>query len=161
MAAIGLFESPSQGKLSLDAVFADVVSFIQQDPEQYYKLIVGTDSQKRDNGLYFVTAIVIHRRGQGARYYYVKKFQRSLVSLRQKIYYETSLSLAVASDITEQMSRLPNLNLPVEIHLDVGEQGATRDLIREVVGMVVGSGYHAKIKPESFGASSVADRYTK
>jgi len=49
----------------------------------------------------------------------------------------------------------------VEIHLDVGRSGETRELIREVVGMVAGSGFDAKIKPESYGASSVADKHTK
>ena len=49
----------------------------------------------------------------------------------------------------------------VEIHLDVGNNGATQTLIKEVVGMVVGSGFNARIKPDSYGASSVADKYTK
>jgi predicted RNase H-related nuclease YkuK (DUF458 family) len=34
-------------------------------------------------------------------------------------------------------------------------------MIREVVGMVVGNGYTAKTKPESFAASSVADKHAK
>jgi len=29
-----------------------------------------------------------------------------------------------------------------------------------VVGMVIGSGYHARIKPESYGATTIADRFT-
>ncbi|HAA34763.1 MAG TPA: hypothetical protein DCD97_05580, partial [Firmicutes bacterium] len=41
------------------------------------------------------------------------------------------------------------------------EAGDTKELIREVVGMVIGSGFDARIKPESYGASKVADRYTK
>ncbi|MFZ5899548.1 MAG: ribonuclease H-like YkuK family protein, partial [Bacillota bacterium] len=49
----------------------------------------------------------------------------------------------------------------VEIHIDVGSHGDTKDLIREVVGMVTGSGFNAKIKPDAYGASSVADRHTK
>jgi predicted RNase H-related nuclease YkuK (DUF458 family) len=51
--------------------------------------------------------------------------------------------------------------LNLEIHLDVGSNGATKTLVKEVVGMVNGSGYSCKIKPDSYGASSVADRYTK
>ena len=47
-----------------------------------------------------------------------------------------------------------------EIHIDVGAIGPTRDMIKEVVGMVQGSGYKAKTKPESWGASSVADKHT-
>jgi len=30
-----------------------------------------------------------------------------------------------------------------------------------VVGMVVGSGFDARIKPDSYGAMTVADKYTK
>lgn len=33
-------------------------------------------------------------------------------------------------------------------------------MITEVVGMIRGSGYDVKIKPQSYGASKVADRYT-
>jgi len=48
----------------------------------------------------------------------------------------------------------------LEIHIDVGKQGPTREMIKEVVGMVTGSGYVAKTKPDSWGASSVADKHT-
>ncbi|MFY9360598.1 MAG: ribonuclease H-like YkuK family protein, partial [Limnochordia bacterium] len=39
--------------------------------------------------------------------------------------------------------------------------GATKSLVKEVVCMVNGSGFLCKVKPDSYGASSVADRYTK
>ena len=50
---------------------------------------------------------------------------------------------------------------PVEIHLDVGQGGETRVLIQEVVGWVSAVGYRAIIKPYAYGASTVADRFTK
>ncbi len=81
--------------------------------------------------------------------------------MRQRIFYETSLSLDVAGRITSLLSAENFDHLNVEIHLDVGEAGDTKELIREVVGMVIGSGFDARIKPESYGASKVADRYTK
>jgi predicted RNase H-related nuclease YkuK (DUF458 family) len=52
-------------------------------------------------------------------------------------------------------------DMKVEIHLDVGTHGDTRDLVKEVIGMVVGSGFDAHIKPNSCGASKVADKYTR
>ena len=42
-----------------------------------------------------------------------------------------------------------------------GENGDTKDMIRELVGMVTGSGFDAKIKPYACGASKVADKHTK
>ena len=55
---------------------------------------------------------------------------------------------------------LPAGRYDLEIHVDVGTVGPTREMIKEVVGMVTGSGYTAKTKPESFGASVVADKHT-
>ena len=69
--------------------------------------------------------------------------------------------MGVASRIADRLARNGHGDLDLEIHLDVGEKGQTKDLIREVVGMVVGSGFDARIKPDSFGASKVADKYTK
>jgi predicted RNase H-related nuclease YkuK (DUF458 family) len=43
----------------------------------------------------------------------------------------------------------------------VGNNGETKKIIREVVGMVTGSGYAAVIKPEAYGASKVADKHSK
>lgn len=155
-----LFRSPTRGIMDFDRVFQDIVSFTREDPTAQHKLIIGTDSQPRDEVTY-VTAIIIHRLGKGARYYYHREHHRRLQSLRQRILFETSLSLGVASQLTEMLSRNGYSGLNIEIHLDIGPRGETRDLIREIVGMVAGSGFDAKIKPESFGASSVADKYTK
>ncbi|EKD86242.1 MAG: hypothetical protein ACD_37C00395G0001 [uncultured bacterium] len=52
----------------------------------------------------------------------------------------------------------PSYNL--EIHIDVGEHGDTREMIKEVVGMVTGNGFVAKTKPNAYGASYVADKHT-
>ncbi len=155
-----LFRSPSHGVMDLDQVFSDIVTFIREDPQAQHKLIIGTDSQARDEVTY-VTAIIIHRLGKGARYYYYRQAQRRVATLRQRILLETSFSLGVASKLTEMLSRRGYQGFNIEIHLDIGQNGDTRDLIREIVGMVSGSGFDAKIKPDSFGASSVADKYTK
>ena len=45
------------------------------------------------------------------------------------------------------------------IHADVGENGGTREMIKEVVGLIRGNGFEPKIKPDSFVASGVADKY--
>jgi len=81
--------------------------------------------------------------------------------LRQKIFFETALSLDTASKITEILVEDGRDHLDLEIHLDIGPNGDTKGLIKEIVGMVVGSGFDAKIKPDSCGASKVADKYTK
>ncbi|TYO96999.1 ribonuclease H-like YkuK family protein [Desulfallas thermosapovorans] len=154
------FTSPSKGKLSFEEMMDDVTGYIRGLPSSSYKIIIGTDSMVRDETC-FVTAVVIHRLGKGARYFYRKKIQRKIKSLRQKIFYETALSLELGGKIAEYFSASGLAEMPVEVHIDVGNQGQTRELIKEVVGMVVGSGFEAKIKPDAYGASSVADKHTK
>ncbi|HEX68148.1 MAG TPA: hypothetical protein ENG13_03675, partial [bacterium] len=46
------------------------------------------------------------------------------------------------------------------IHADIGGNGETKDMIKEVAGLIRGNGFEPKIKPESFAASIVADRYS-
>ncbi|MCL5779692.1 MAG: ribonuclease H-like YkuK family protein [Firmicutes bacterium] len=154
------FISPSKGKMNFEEMMDDILAYIKGLPCSSYKIVVGTDSQVRRETC-FVTAVIVHRKGKGARFYYRKNTQRKIKSLRQKIFYETSMSLELGAKITNLLALGGVEGTNVEIHIDVGHQGETKDLIREVVGMVTGSGFEAKIKPDSFAASSVADRYTK
>jgi len=154
------FNSPSMGRLSFLEMMEDIHRYIRGLTSSSYKIIVGTDSMVRDNTC-FISAVVVHRLGKGARYYYRKKTHSKIKSLRQKIFYETALSLELGGQITKQFSENGYSEMPVEIHIDVGTQGETRDLIKEVVGMVTGSGFQAKIKPDAYGASCVADKHTK
>jgi len=157
-----LFTSPSKGQVNFYDMFEDLVNYTNEYPDESYKLIIGTDSHALLNeSVIFVTAVIVHRIGKGGRFYYHKQKTRYMDSLRQRIYYETFLSLEVATRLTEQLAQNGNCQLNVEIHLDVGEKGETRNVIKEVVGMVIGSGYQAFIKPDSFGATTVADRFTK
>lgn len=155
-----IFISPTKGRLSFDQVFKDMVEYIHAEADSKFKLIVGTDSQLREEVCY-VTAIIILREGKGGRFYYSKEREKVKLGLKQRIFYETSKSLTVAAKLAERLTQNGLADLDIEIHLDVGEQGKTKEIIREVVGMVIGSGFGARIKPDSYGASKVADKYTK
>lgn len=154
------FISPTRGDLDFDEMMMDIIIYIKDLPTSSYKIIIGSDSMVK-NETCFITAVVVHRLGKGARYFYHKKIQRKIKSLRQKIFYETALSLEVGGLVHKYFADKGYAHLNVEIHIDVGLQGESKDLIREVVGMVTGSGFTAKIKPEAYGASSVADKHTK
>ena len=158
-----IFISPTDGKLNLEQIYEKIISFIAREPENSYKLIVGTDSHPGVEEVIFVTAIVIYRIGRGGRFFYHKKKDALKVGMKQRIFYEVSRSLDVASQLTGIFAQESEYtaDLDIEIHVDVGQKGPTSEIIKEVVGMVVGNGYEAMIKPESYAASSVADRFTK
>ncbi len=155
-----MFMSPSKGKMSFDDAFRDIVSYMQEMPGIPYRLIIGTDSQLREDAC-FVTAMVIHRVGKGGRYYYTKENERMGRSLKQRIFFEAAKSLGIASRLAEKLAQNGYGDLNVEIHLDIGQNGETKDLIREIVGMVTGTGFEAKIKPDAYGATKVADKHSK
>jgi predicted RNase H-related nuclease YkuK (DUF458 family) len=138
-----------------------IKQFLQEDPQATYKIVIGTDSQTSNRMTLYVTALIIHRVGKGARFFFGKKKSKPIFDLRHRIYTETELSLDLIEVMKE--NRITDLvaDWPIEIHLDIGQQGETRMLIQEVVGWVTAVGYVAKIKPYSYGASSVADKFTK
>ncbi|MCR4425688.1 MAG: ribonuclease H-like YkuK family protein [Firmicutes bacterium] len=154
------FISPSKGKMSFDETFQDIMGYVHDVPDAAYKLIIGTDSQLSEDTC-FVSAIIIHRVGKGARYYYSREHAKVGKSLRQRMFYEASKSLSLASQLADRLAENGHSEVNVEIHLDVGENGQTKELIRDIVGMITGTGFAARIKPDSYGASKVADKHTK
>lgn len=160
-----VFISPSFGELNLEEVIEKIVEFLDADPEEFYRLVIGTDSQDRVvDGVKlanFVTAVVIHRKGKGGRYFWKNGKKEKMPTLRDKIYAETLLSIEVAGELVPKLRERLNgrKNWELEIHIDVGRAGKTREMINEVVGMVTGNGYSAKTKPEAYAASSVADKH--
>lgn len=145
--------------MSFDAVVDEIVEIMETEPEDRYKVIVGTDSQARLGTVDFVSAIIIHRVGKGGRYFWRKIQESHIHTLRQKIYTEATLSFTLAEELMRTLQDRTMLDYNLEIHVDVGERGKTREMIDEVVGMIIGSGFAVKTKPEAYGASSVADKH--
>ena len=161
----GHFLSPSKGSVEISEMISEIASFVEEEPSKFYSLIIGTDSQSHSlNGkaeIDYVTAIVVYRQGRGARYFWKKEKRLQKPVLREKIYTETLMSLDIAQKIVPEVrKKVSPAKYDLEIHIDVGSLGPTRDMIREVVGMVNGNGFVAKTKPDSWGASSVADKHT-
>lgn len=162
----GYLVSPTNGKLTQNKVIENILHFIKEEKEAKYTLAIGTDSHSQNTEaskrIDFVTAVVIHRVGTGGRYFWKKTSLENIKTLRDKIYTETTMSLEFAQKFIPEIKTILNSNgtkYEVEIHVDVGEVGETREMIKEVVGMVIGSGFRVKTKPSSYTASNVADRY--
>ncbi|MCY0887829.1 MAG: ribonuclease H-like YkuK family protein [Alicyclobacillaceae bacterium] len=157
-----MFQSPSQGMMTLSELSEDMKRTVRQYPEDDFRLIIGSDSQPKPQlkTVTFVTAVILHHVGKGARYYIHREQVPHMYSLRQRMFTEASYSLQVGGMLSEEFPTADD-RLHVEVHLDIGERGATHQLIREIVAWITSSGYEAHIKPDAYGASKVADRYTK
>ncbi|MDO8515183.1 MAG: ribonuclease H-like YkuK family protein [bacterium] len=157
-----IFSSPTFGQMNLSGVVDRAVSFIESENNCTFKIVVGTDSELIPHGgTHFVTAIVVHHVGHGGVYFWSSISKTKIKDLRQRMYEEASQSLAIAQNLIEEFKKRDQpLDKILEIHVDIGQNGDTRNMIAEITGMIRGSGFVCKTKPESFGASNVADRHT-
>jgi uncharacterized protein len=65
------FKSSWGADLSADGVIQELITFMQANEKARYKVTIGSDSEKKKGGnADFVTAIVIHRIGNGGRYFF-------------------------------------------------------------------------------------------
>ena len=156
-----MFFSPSHGNLTLEQVRLKILDFFLREPEVSYRLIIGTDSQPHNGaGVDFVTAVVVHRLGRGGIYFCRWDVKKNIYVIKKRNYQETLLSLETAEELFQVFKDDGITKYDIEIHVDIGPNGKTRQMIHEIVGMVRGSGWDVKIKPDSYAASKIADRYT-
>jgi len=151
--AIGTDHTPAE-------VASAVLSFMAVDPDRKYAITIGTDSELYNRtSADFVTAIVVHRVGNCARYFWRRIKMKNLHTMRDRILQEVMISLDTAKMILKQLEKLDTPEFSFEIHVDVGEHGESRNMIQELVGMIRANDFEAKTKPASYAASSVADRH--
>lgn len=178
----GIFHNPTKGIMDLGRVVIELINYIKEDPEARYKIVIGTDSENRGKGADFVCVVAIHRIGKGGRYFWSRIFDERNLDLRSRIYHEATVSLALAGaflekelefhkvkvDMSQSINDLFKLlgtnkeiifSNELEIHVDIGLNGPTKAMIKEIVGMIRGSGFPVRIKPEAFAAATLADKH--
>lgn len=156
-----LWYSPTHGRQAETVMIEQIRRFMQDDPSRQYRVMIGTDSMPNHDGpVYLVTALVVHRVGNGGIYFWQRKLAGPFPSLRHRMRAEADRSLRHARRLLANQIVRELLHDGIGIHLDVGNDGATREVISEVVGMVEQFGFPAAIKPEAIAASRVAHRHT-
>lgn len=153
------FNSPTFGQMDWDEVLFKIVGFMGHDKEAEYEVIIGSDSLRNNGGADFVSAVIVHKVRGGAIYFWERVREEKIFNLKQRIWQEATMSLALASKLVDDFSAMGLFGLNLEIHVDVGPNGPTRELIAEITGMISASGFKVATKPSSWGASHVADRH--
>jgi len=109
---------------------------------------------------------LVHKKGRGGIYFWGKYEVKHLNSLKQRIWREAFTSLNLAQALVEDFTKMGILNgeknaneidgLNLEIHVDIGPNGETRELITDVVGMIRANGfkYPCGCRPVDPGACS-------
>lgn len=155
-----IYHSPTLGRLTFSEVVNEIVVMLASAPADLFSIVVGTDSQTYYGEAEYVTAIVVHRVGKGGRYFWRRVVERKPKTLRDRIWREAWLSYETAQALIQAFKRRGIFDCRLEIHVDIGRGGRTRELVEEVVGAIRGSGFFVRTKPEAYAASVVADKHT-
>lgn len=153
------FQSPTRGRLEKEELFNDLERTVSLGTDAY-EIIVGADSQQRRHFTSFAIVISLIRPGKGGTFFYHTFQERSITSLQQRIYLEAFYALGVASELREFLESR-GVVVPIRLHFDIGVNGPTRKFISNLLHVAKSNNFEAKIKPDSFCASTIADLYTK
>ena len=163
-----MFRTPQGQPIAISDIAIRIADFILSDKQSDYEITVGTDSQNfHDTKM--VEVVAVHKKGRGGTYFYNIEYIHRITNLKQKINEETSRSLMIANELLEALEDyllendilLDDLNVSFQIHCDIGKTGKTNILIKEITSWITSQGYVCLIKPDSYAASSVANKYSK
>lgn len=160
--------SPTYGSCSDGQMIGIITNYIRSNckTSEGFNLVVGTDSQNYSDTK-MVVVIAVQNVGHGGIFFYDILRIKRMSNIRQKLFYETNLSLKYADKLIPEIEKYcEQINFDFSsinfcIHVDVGKKGKTSRLIPELVAWVKACGYDCKIKPDSFAASSIADKISK
>lgn len=161
------FNSQTYGKLALSEIPSKIELYFNKMKhfDSLFRVVIGTDSQNFDHTK-IVNVIAVTCEGHGGIFFYRVTHEPLIRDVRTKLHTETNQSLNIAMTLTEVMeNNFKELfdNMLFSIHIDAGksELGKTKELIPELVGWIKACGYDCEIKPDSYAASSIADKISK
>jgi len=138
------------------------------------KLIVGTDSQRVGKNVFLTTAFTLYRQGKGGRIFYLrrkrdaKRYSVIATRLLKEAEYTINITQAFISLLQNQMDVGENVNdfvtnVRFEVHFDANPDvmHASNQIVHAVSGWANGMGLEYHIKPEAWGASTVADKFAQ
>lgn len=138
---------------NLEAI-PDIQAWVKANAAAGQVVHIGTDSLQTGRYTQFVTVLVIlHNNHKGGRVAYSREVVPRISSLRERLLKETWRSVSLGITLT---SLVPG---ELTIHIDANPVHVHKSskYIDELVGLVVGQGFQAAIKPNAWAATTVAD----
>lgn len=163
-----LFKRGNGEVVNITQMYDIIADYIAKEPLATYEITVGTDSQTHSR-CKFVEVIAVHRIGDGGIFFYHIEHEQKIRVLKDKIIAETARSIENATGLLDEISLIlidkdidiNDLSVHFQIHCDIGHYGKTSSLITEITSWVSSMGYEAVIKPDSYTASGIANKFSK
>lgn len=140
-----------------EQVVPDIVEFVAQAAKNGEIVHVGTDSLQTGRYTQFVTVVAVLNPPKGGRAAYVREVVPRITSLRERLWSEVWRSTEVAMKLS------PQVDSELTVHIDANSQEryASSRWVQELVGLAVGQGFRAVIKPDSWCASHASDHIVR
>jgi hypothetical protein len=135
----------------------DILQFVADASRDGQAVHVGTDSLQTGRLTQFVTVVVVLTPRKGGRVAYRREVVPRIASLRERLLKEVWKSV----DLGLQFSPIVKGELTVHIDANPVVAHQSSAYVQELVGLVVGQGFKALIKPESWAASHAADHVVR
>ncbi len=140
--------------MTLSGTETTLKEFLTQYNDKDWNLFIGTDSQTKGRRTKFSTVLLAWKEGYGAFGVEHLSVQLNIRNLRDQLIQETWLSIECAQKVKTLVDK------DVTIHLDVSQSTKFKSgrYKNELTGFVRGFGFKYELKPNSWAASSVADK---
>ena len=159
-------------KVTYTEMIKVIADYIRANPNAEYDITVGTDSQNHKMTR-MVEVVAVCRIGDGGIFFFRREDIPKIRILKEKIVEETNRSIENATgfiDALQEELLEDNIDLDImfdeerlsfAVHADIGRRGKTKELIKEICAWIEASGFEARIKPDSYAASGVANMLSK
>jgi predicted RNase H-related nuclease YkuK (DUF458 family) len=140
----------------VENVFDEIQKLNLENERQIH---IGTDAQLRGSKMVFASAVAVLNPGKGGMAFHSKMaFPRDeFKTLPQKLFREVQYSVEIAQEIADLLDQRFHKNIIVHVDANPNIKWNSSDYHKALVGWVVGAGFQALSKPESWCASHVAD----
>ena len=127
-------------------VIDDIRGYIKRYSSGVYSLHVGTDTKPTSHHVTVISTICFREKGKGALVAYQKCRTSVFPTVRDRLFYETYVSLEVAAAVLELTGLTPT------IHADVNpkKDALSNITIDAIMGMIKGMGYPVLVKPDAW-----------
>ena len=136
---------------------ANIRDFVRDAAREGQAVHIGTDSQQAGRLTRFVTVVVILTPRRGGRVAYVRESARRIAALRERLLREVWRSVSLGIELEAVVPG--DLTVHIDANPVVTHKSSAH--VQELVGLVVGQGFKAAIKPEAWAATHCADRVVR
>ena len=122
---------------------------------------VGTDSDPNGKKCAIATGIALRIPGHGACYFWSRDYLND--KLAHLIGFRLEREVTDSIIVAEHLRKLLEIDIKISIHVDCNTKlnHASGKYAKKLTSYATGMGYPVKIKPDSWAASSLADKHAK